>query len=304
MQATDHEQDPLPHNMLSMSVVSRTWHGLRLDVAEFRCAGRVLHQMPDTKYSRLNAVLSEIGSPCEPRLHQHKPCPVGYVPDHMFFAPAGTDIWGYSANTRYVKDATLIFDRSSLTEQHGIAFDTSAITTPRLRFSDSRIWPLIRLLADTVDDTDPSTQLYGDGLMSAIITRLFTLPPADSHPRGGLSPFHLHIVTQYLDAHLPAHVSLADLSALVGLSPAYFSRAFKASTGMAPYQWQLAARIRQAKGLMIDTQMTLPEVAEVTGFADGVHFGRTFRRLVGASPAAWRAEHKKIVVPASGLGGE
>ena len=93
-----------------------------------------------------------------------------------------------------------------------------------------------------------------------------------------------------MNAHLPERVDLADLAALAGLSQSHFSRAFKASTGMAPYRWQLDARIRRAQALLIDTSAPLNEVAEATGFADAVHFGRTFRKLTGATPAAWRRD--------------
>ena len=61
---------------------------------------------------------------------------------------------------------------------------------------------------------------------------------------------------------------------------------------MAPYRWQLDARVRRAQGLLIDTSASLDHVAEATGFADAVHFGRTFRKLTGATPAAWRRDRK------------
>jgi transcriptional regulator GlxA family with amidase domain len=107
-----------------------------------------------------------------------------------------------------------------------------------------------------------------------------------------LAPWRLRRVIDYLDANLPGRINLTDLAELAGLSPAHFSRAFKASTGMAPYQWQLDARIRRAQAQLLDTDASLDEVAERTGFADAVHFGRTFRKLTGAAPAAWRRELK------------
>lgn len=51
---------------------------------------------------------------------------------------------------------------------------------------------------------------------------------------------------------------------------------------MAPYRWQLDARVRRAQALLIDTRASLDQVAEATGFADAVHFGRTFRKFTGA----------------------
>jgi AraC family transcriptional regulator len=282
----------LPENVLSLSVARRTWNGVSVDISQFRCAGRVVHHLCYESETRLSVLLEEIGSPCEPRLREEQPCPIGYMPRHMHFAPAGMEMWGYSADTRFVKDATLTFDLTVLRERLAIEFDANAITTPRLRFSDDRIWTLVRLLSDAVNDSDPSTQLYGDGLTAAITARLFAEPPELGADAKGLAPSQLQRVVEYLDAHLPKRVDLPRLAALAGLSQSHFSRAFKASTGMAPYRWQLDARIRRAQALLIDTDAALDDVAEATGFADAVHFGRTFRKLTGATPAAWRQDRK------------
>jgi len=242
--------------------------------------------------TRLNALLEEAGSHCEPRLREGLPCAIGYTPRHMYFAPAGMEMWGYSADTRFVKDATLTFDPAMLDERLAAGFNADAITTPRLRFSDDRIWTLVRLLCEAVNDPDPSVQLYGDGLTAAIMARLLGASPEPGADGSGLAPWQLRRIIDYLDAHLPRRVELAHLAALVGLSQSHFSRAFKASTGMAPYRWQLDARVRRAQALLIDTHASLDQVAETTGFADAVHFGRTFRKIIGATPAAWRRDRK------------
>jgi AraC-like DNA-binding protein len=273
-------------------VARRAWNGVDVDVSEFYCAGRVAHHLRYESETRLSVLLEEVGSPCEPRLHEDQPCPIGYMPRHMHFAPAGMEMWGYSADARFVKDATLSFDLTVLRERLAIEFDANAIATPRLRFSDDRIWTLVRLLSDAVNDSDPSAQLYGDGLIAAIAARLFAEPSEPGANAKGLPSSQLERVVEYLDAHLPKRVDLAHLAALAGLSQSHFSRAFKASTGMAPYRWQLDARIRRAQALLIDTSASLDDVAEATGFADAVHFGRTFRKLTGATPAAWRHDRK------------
>lgn len=283
----------LPENVLSLSVARGAWNGVRVDVNEFHCAGRVLHHLHYDTESRLSVLLEEVGgSHCEPRLREDQPCPIGYMPRHMHFAPAGMEMWGYSADARFVKDTTLTFDLAALRERLAIEFDAAATIAPRLRFSDDRIWTLAKLLSDAVNDPDPSMQLYGDGLTAAIAARLFANPPEHGANAKGLAPWQLRRVIEYLDTHLPKRVDLAHLAALAGLSQSHFSRAFKASTGIAPYRWQLDARIRRAQALLIDTQASLDHVAEATGFADAVHFGRTFRKLTGATPAAWRDDRK------------
>jgi AraC family transcriptional regulator len=282
----------LPENVLSLSVSRRVWNGVCVEVTEWHCSGRVAHRFSYETEIRLAAVLEEVGSPCEPRLRENEPCPIGYMPKHLDFAPAGMEMWGYSADTRFVKDATLMVDLAVLGERLATQFDGDAISTPRLRFSDDRIWTPIRLLSGAVNDPDPSAQLYGDGLTAAIMARLFADSPEARTGEKGLTPRQLRRVVEYLDAYLPERVDLAQLASLAGLSQSHFSRAFKASTGVAPYRWQLDARIRRAQTLLIDTRASLDRVAEATGFADAVHFGRTFRKLIGATPAAWRRDRR------------
>jgi hypothetical protein len=94
----------------------------------------------------------------------------------MHFAPAGMETWGYSADARFVKTATVVFDLAVLSEQFTAEFDADAIATPRLRFSDDRIWTPVRLLSEALNDPDPSTQLYGDGLIAAIVRAIHAHP--------------------------------------------------------------------------------------------------------------------------------
>jgi len=270
----------------------RAWNGVSIDVAEFQCAGRVLHHLRHKTHTRLSVILEEVGGHCEPRVREDQPCPIAYMPRHMHFAPAGMEMWGYSPDARFLMDANLTLDLGALSERLAMRIDADMVATPRVRFSDDRIWTLVKLLADVVDDPDPSTQLYGDGLTAAIVARLFSSPPDAAADQRGLAPWQLKRVINHLQMRLPERVELADLAALAGLSQSHFSRAFKASTGMAPYRWQLDARIRRAQAILIDTRASLDQIAEATGFADAVHFGRTFRKLIGATPAAWRNDRK------------
>lgn len=285
--------DPLPENILDISSLGRQWNGVSLRVTEFQCVGRVVHPLTTSGQARLSVVLDETGAPCEPRLRADTPCPVPYQPRQMLYAPTHTEVWGYSANAHFVKDATLEFDLQALSERLSCRLDGSRVGTPRLRFTDDRIWGIVRLLADVVDDPDPSVQLYGDGLTAVMAARLFLKPAEEATPTSArLAPWQLRRVLDYLEICLPEHVSLTELASLVGLSQWHFSRAFKASTGVAPYRWQLEARIRRAQSLLLGTEASMDRVAEATGFADAIHFGKTFRRITGTAPAAWRREHK------------
>lgn len=284
---------PLPENVLSLDLSQRTWNGVELSVASYSCEGEVLHRLPLEDRARLSVVLEEVGGPCEPRLRPDRPCPIEHTPRHILFAPADLEVWGYTKHARQVVDATLAFDFTTLSEQLAMSIDPNLSGIPQLRFTNSRIAALVELLAQAIGNPDPSMQLYGDGITAAIASQLFVSPQASMSYTGVLAPWQLRRVVDYMESQLPHRVELETLARLVNLSQAHFSRAFKASTGLAPYQWQLDARIRRAKLSLVNSDASLSEVALQTGFADTVHFGRTFRKLTGITPGLWRRERKR-----------
>jgi AraC family transcriptional regulator len=284
---------PLPKPLSRVQVTRRVWSGVCVDVTECWGSGEACAELGYRSETRLWALMEEIGGAhCEARFKPEEPCPVSYTPRNMHFAPRGLAAWGYSADFGYTRDATLIFDERHLESRWAQVFDTAAFSVPRWRFADDGLWTLVKLLADAVNDPDPASELYGDGLVTAILARVGRRSAPITPTQRGLARWQLRRVIEYIEARLPEAVQLTTLAELTGLSQAHFARAFKASTGAPPYQWQLRARIERAKALLLQTNSSLDDVASATGFADAVHFGRTFRRLTGTTPANWRRSRK------------
>ena len=282
----------LPENVTMLTTASRRWNGVNVELIEYTCTGRILVQLKHHEDSiRLGTKLEEVGRGyAEPRSAPDVPNPHPYTPRPMYFAPAQMPLWGYADDARYLRCAAISFDAAMLQERLGMSDSPWPMDVPRLRFSDDRVWTLIRLLTEAIGDPDPTAQLYGDSLAAAIGARLFERPRITKGSPSRLSPIQLRDALGYLEAKMPARVELATLAELAGLSQSHYSRAFKASTGLAPYQWQLQARVERAKHLLLNTNGCLEDVAAATGFADAVHFGRTFRKMTGATPAAWRLD--------------
>jgi len=105
---------------------------------------------------------------------------------------------------------------------------------------------------------------------------------------GGLAPWQLSRAKEMIDAEIGGNIQIAALARACRLSPSYFARAFKLSTGMAPYQWMMLRRIEKAKDLMRFGSLHLDTIAISCGFVDQSHFTRTFSKAVGVSPGHWR----------------
>ena len=70
----------------------------------------------------------------------------------------------------------------------------------------------------------------------------------------------------------------------------YFSRRFKALTGFGFLEYLTQTRIRAAEQLLIETELSIENIAELTGFSCSNYFGDVFRHYKGVSPTAYRIQ--------------
>jgi AraC-like DNA-binding protein len=102
---------------------------------------------------------------------------------------------------------------------------------------------------------------------------------------------------RHLEHSFAAPVSIARLAAQFGLSRFHFLRVFRRLTGITPHQFVLRLRLRTAAARLIRTVEPVTTIALEVGFNDLSNFTRTFRAEFGASPARFRAQQLRIVIP-------
>jgi AraC-like DNA-binding protein len=124
-----------------------------------------------------------------------------------------------------------------------------------------------------------------DTLLRATFERLFTFHWVGAEHGVPGKTQHRAVVAakQYLALRLRARVALEDIAAHVSLSPFYFTRLFRAHTGMAPYTWLEHERIDRAAKLL-RAGVPISDVALETGFSDQSHLSRRFKRVLGVPP--------------------
>lgn len=87
----------------------------------------------------------------------------------------------------------------------------------------------------------------------------------------------------------PAHpATLEEAARLCHLSPAYFSRQFKRTLGMAYGDYVRTHRLHLAARRLLTSGVTVAELAYDLGFSTPSHFSAVFGRRFGVSPRAYR----------------
>ncbi|HHQ4652979.1 AraC family transcriptional regulator [Aeromonas hydrophila] len=102
-------------------------------------------------------------------------------------------------------------------------------------------------------------------------------------------PQHLQRAAELMQDDCSSPLTLAQLSAVAGLTPSHFVRSFSRHYGMTPHAYLLDQRIRHARTLLRRGE-PLAEVALASGFADQAHFQRQFKRRVAATPGHYRTQ--------------
>ncbi|HEU4413041.1 MAG TPA: AraC family transcriptional regulator [Polyangiaceae bacterium] len=136
---------------------------------------------------------------------------------------------------------------------------------------------------------EPSPRLARESLLVDVVGRLLAAHcqrPLRPRPPGREAGA-LARARDYLAAHFADEVGLDELARRVGLSPAYFIRAFHRRFGLPPHQYQRQLRLAHAKRAL-RSAAPLADVAAAHGFYDQSHLTREFRRAFGVTPGAYR----------------
>ena len=107
-------------------------------------------------------------------------------------------------------------------------------------------------------------------------------------PSQALLAWQMRVVESYIEGQIDQQILVANLSDLVDLSEAHFSRAFRLAYGQPPHAYIVRRRVELAAHLMLASRDPLSEIALKCGFHDQAHLSKQFRPLTGETPAAWR----------------
>ncbi|WNR45186.1 helix-turn-helix transcriptional regulator [Paenibacillus roseipurpureus] len=92
---------------------------------------------------------------------------------------------------------------------------------------------------------------------------------------------------RYLELQYTQSVSIEHLANSLGYHRTYLCKMFKQATGLSPMQYLFNIRMERAKQLL-QTAMTIDQVASSVGFNDALYFSKQFHKWSGAAPSVYR----------------
>ena len=144
-------------------------------------------------------------------------------------------------------------------------------------------------------DIDPLNPMR-ETLMAAAAFRLSALLCSHHSTNFDVPVDHVTKVVDYINRNVSEPITLDMICADVGISKCYLCHHFKAQMKMTVMEYIHQTRIEFAKELLLSaSRLTVSEISEACGFTNLSFFGKTFKRLTGLSPKAFRAAHPSSV---------
>ena len=100
----------------------------------------------------------------------------------------------------------------------------------------------------------------------------------------------------WLEENIAQKHSNLNMAQALNLSERALNRRFKKVTGQSPQAWLETTRMSYAKKLLRQTQLSLNDIAEDSGYSDRSYFSKRFKKYIGLSPIRYRQTLRKKLI--------
>lgn len=162
---------------------------------------------------------------------------------------------------------------------------------PHIRLDKSQAERVLHLLHRLFEDYIENG-LKNTGIIRSYLAALLhevNLNQAAAVPRRSSAPGDLaNRFRELLHAHVVTRKQVTDYASLLNVTPNHLNKVVKSVTGKSPTRWIDEALVSEAKILLLQSRLSVQEIAQAIGFEDPSYFTRLFRKYEQATPTAFR----------------
>jgi AraC family transcriptional regulator len=211
--------------------------------------------------------------------------------DHISIIPAWASMTGWW--NRPVDFACLYFTPAALTAAAGeeVMAAAKCEIRPALSVQSPTLCKLVRALHNDAAQGHPYGKMFGESVfvsMAALIVHDGRIVQQRRN-REGFGDRRIRRTLDYIHAHLDEEMDVCSIAAAAETSPFHLSRTFRGVVGCSIWQYVSRNRVQLAAGLMKDPELTLAQVAAMSGFESYSTFAATFKADRGVPPARFRS---------------
>lgn len=225
------------------------------------------------------------------------------MPDQIFFLKSGVHHWGeksFEAGSSWYYAHFYCDAPSSCMEElpRGIYYDEKICLKPSEK--DRYFITLPKLMncktkTQIKRNFEKMIEAHVHGNIPQASIRLWQvfLECAQNAQDDKVSNGYVEQIQNYVRQHYVDGFTSAQIQEACGLSYKYAGTLFKEVTGQTIKEYQCTLKLRKAEQLLKETDKSIAEVAQLTGFSDMFYFSKIFHKKKGCPPG----EYRKTYVP-------
>lgn len=216
-----------------------------------------------------------------------------------------------------VEAGTWLLARSGIAGEHRVTTHWEDIEEMALRYPgldvrrdryvmDRRIWtcggasPALDMMLKLIET-------FTDRALALEVASVFiydqTHASTDSQPSLSLGKIEtleprIAAAVRLMEKNLDSPLPVSAIAKRAGLSTRMLEILFKRHIGLAPGSYHLRLRLMAARKMLLDTPLSVQEIATRSGFASQSAFSRAFRKAFGLNPKALRLSGSRLDQPA------
>ena len=101
-------------------------------------------------------------------------------------------------------------------------------------------------------------------------------------------------IRNYLDIHYAEPLTLASIGDALGVSEYHVAHVFKDEMGTSPMQYVMHRRMGEAQTLLMDTNLSIGDIADCLGYTNPWNFSTAFGKCVGMTPSQYRQSFRQM----------
>jgi len=113
-----------------------------------------------------------------------------------------------------------------------------------------------------------------------------TLPP----PVNSRADIYVEQVKDFIEMNFSQKITVEDIAHFIGLNRSYLCSLFTKTTHGSIQDYLIRYRMEIASKMLVNTDLTIGNIARSVGYADPLLFSKIFKRIKGMSPKAYRSE--------------
>jgi AraC family transcriptional regulator len=210
----------------------------------------------------------------------------------LALAPANEEYYVAWPSTR--ENVVVAITPESLLELAASEFDADRVELqpPAYGTVDPAALDIARLLRAELIQKEAPNELCVDSLIALlgvhVLRNYSSAKPRLSNLKGGLSASSARRVQEFLDENFSRPLSVVELADVAGLSRRQFIQGFTRTFGESPHQYLVRMRLAFAEELLVKGNLTIAEVAYLSGFSSQSHLTSVMKQYRRMTPAKVR----------------